>query len=46
MLLLVNKRDLMGDYVNSRTYNIVTWTTTLVMIGLSALWFWTLRGQG
>ncbi|HEV8523586.1 MAG TPA: Nramp family divalent metal transporter [Terriglobales bacterium] len=46
MLLLVNKKDLMGDYVNSRTYNIVTWATTLVMIALVALWFWTLRGRG
>jgi Mn2+/Fe2+ NRAMP family transporter len=46
MLLLVNKKDLMGAYVNSRVYNIVTWATTIGMIGLAALWFWMLRGQG
>lgn len=36
MLLLVNKRDLMGKYVNSRTFNVIAWTTAGVMIALSA----------
>ena len=27
MLLLVNRRDLMGDYVNTRTFNVVAWIT-------------------
>ena len=43
MLLLVNKRDLMGDHVNSRSFNIIAWATTAIMIGLSIAWFWTLR---
>jgi NRAMP (natural resistance-associated macrophage protein)-like metal ion transporter len=34
MTLLVNKRDLMGEWVNSRAYNAVAWTTVVVMIGL------------
>jgi Mn2+/Fe2+ NRAMP family transporter len=43
MLLLINKKDLMGDYVNSRLFNVVAWATTVIMIGLTAAWFWTLR---
>jgi Mn2+/Fe2+ NRAMP family transporter len=44
MLLLVNKKELMGEYVNSRTYNVIAWITTVVMIVLSIALFWTLRG--
>src|SRR5947209_6741669 len=29
MLLLVNKKELMGEYVNSRTYNLIAWATTV-----------------
>jgi len=43
MLLLVNKKDLMGEYVNSRAYNIIAWATTVIMTGLTLAWFWTLR---
>lgn len=46
MLLLINKKELMGEYVNTRTFNIVAWLTTVVMIGLTIAWFWTLRGGG
>jgi Mn2+/Fe2+ NRAMP family transporter len=46
MLLLVNKKDLMGQYVNSRAYNAVAWVTTVVMTVLSLAWFWTLRHGG
>ncbi len=44
MLLLINKKSLMGEYVNSRVFDVVAWGTTVVMIGLSLAWFWTLRG--
>jgi len=45
MILLVNKRDLMGVWVNSRVYNMVAWTTVVVMIGLAlALTGISLRG--
>jgi Mn2+/Fe2+ NRAMP family transporter len=40
MLILVNKKDLMGDFVNSLWNNIVAWATTVVMIGLSIVWLW------
>jgi Mn2+/Fe2+ NRAMP family transporter len=43
MLLLVNKKELMGEYVNSRVYNWIAWATTIIMTGLSIAWFWTLR---
>src|SRR3954449_13157662 len=32
MLLLVNKKELMGEYVNSKIYNAVAWGLTVVMI--------------
>jgi NRAMP (natural resistance-associated macrophage protein)-like metal ion transporter len=35
ILLLVNRRDLMGDLVNSRTFNVVAWVTTVAMIALT-----------
>ena len=43
MLLLINKKELMGDYVNTRLFNLVAWATTVAMIGLTIGWFWTLR---
>jgi Mn2+/Fe2+ NRAMP family transporter len=43
MLLLINKKELMGEYVNKPLFNVVAWATTVIMIGLTAVWFWTLR---
>jgi NRAMP (natural resistance-associated macrophage protein)-like metal ion transporter len=40
MLLLVNKKELMGEHVNSRFYNIVAWTTVIIMIVLTIAYFW------
>jgi len=41
MLLLTNDRELMGEYVNGRGFNIVAWTTVVVMIGLTlAMLIW------
>jgi len=44
MLLLINKKELMGEYVNTRLFNWVAWGTTVIMVGLTIAWFWTLRG--
>src|SRR5208282_257438 len=41
--LLINKKELMGEYVNTRLFNALAWLTTIVMIGLTMAWFWTLR---
>lgn len=38
MLRLVNRKDLMGDYRNSRLFNAIAWTSCVVMIGLTAVW--------
>src|ERR1700729_3367498 len=38
MLLLINKKELMGEYVNSRLFNLVAWTTTVVIVALSLAW--------
>lgn len=47
MLLLVNKKELMGEYVNSRLYNVIAWATTVIMIALSIAYVWTLKaGSG
>src|SRR5438105_5073737 len=44
MLLLVNKKELMGEYVNSKLYNVIAWATTGIMVVLSLPLVWsTLR---
>jgi len=44
MLLLVNKKELMRQYVNSKLYNVIAWATTGIMIVLSLPLVWsTLR---
>jgi len=42
MLLLVNKRELMGTHVNNRFFNTVAWTTASAMILLSVAMFLTM----
>ena len=37
MLLLINKKELMGEYVNKPTFNIIAWATTVIMVVLTAL---------
>jgi NRAMP (natural resistance-associated macrophage protein)-like metal ion transporter len=40
MLLLVNKAELMGKHVNSRFYNVIALTTTVIMVTLSGVLLW------
>ena len=40
MLRLINKRELMGTYVNSRWFNVVAWATTVIVIGLTMVMVW------
>jgi NRAMP (natural resistance-associated macrophage protein)-like metal ion transporter len=35
MLILINRKDLMGEHVNSRKLNIIAWATSLVVIALN-----------
>jgi Mn2+/Fe2+ NRAMP family transporter len=45
-LLLINKKELMDEYVNSRTFNVVAWGTTVILIGLTVALVWgAIRGS-
>ena len=35
MLSLINRKDLMGNYTNSKTFNIIAWITTIALIILN-----------
>jgi len=35
MVLLINRTDLMGEWVNPRWFNLISWVTVAVMIGLT-----------
>ncbi len=35
MVILINKRDLMGEWVNPRWFNWAAWATVVIMIGLT-----------
>jgi Mn2+/Fe2+ NRAMP family transporter len=37
MLMLINNKDLMGEHVNTRTFNIIAWVTVVIMISLTLL---------
>jgi Mn2+/Fe2+ NRAMP family transporter len=38
MLLLINRKDLMGEYTNSKTFNWIAWATTVIMIVLTLMY--------
>jgi len=37
MLILINKKELMGEYVNSKFFNIIAWLTVVIMIVLTLI---------
>ncbi|HXJ04294.1 MAG TPA: Nramp family divalent metal transporter [Candidatus Acidoferrum sp.] len=41
ILLLVNRRDLMGEHVNTLTFNVVAWVTAVAMIILTMVLLYT-----
>ena len=41
MLLLINRKDLMVDHVNSRWFNAVAWLTAIIVSGLSLVMLFT-----
>jgi len=45
MLLLVNKKELMGEYVNSMMQNVIAWATTAIMTVLSVPLVWSTLKQ-
>jgi Mn2+/Fe2+ NRAMP family transporter len=38
MVLLINKKELMGEFVNKTTFNVIAWATTAIMVGLTVLY--------
>jgi NRAMP (natural resistance-associated macrophage protein)-like metal ion transporter len=45
MILLINKKELMGEWANSRSFNLVSWIAVVVIIGLTLAYVGiTLRG--
>jgi NRAMP (natural resistance-associated macrophage protein)-like metal ion transporter len=40
MLLLINRHDLMGAHKNSRLWNVIAWSTSIIVIGLTMLMLW------
>ena len=35
MLVLINRKDIMGSHVNSRLFNVIAWATSIIVIGLN-----------
>jgi len=40
MLLLINRKDLMGEYKNSRIWNGIAWSTSIIVIGMTLVMLW------
>jgi Mn2+/Fe2+ NRAMP family transporter len=38
MLKLINRKEIMGVFTNSRVYNIVVWAMAIVLIAMTAGW--------
>src|SRR5438874_7703086 len=40
MLVLINKKELMGEYTNTRLFNVIAWSTTVIVVALSLAWMY------
>jgi Mn2+/Fe2+ NRAMP family transporter len=40
MLLLINRKDLMGGHKNSLVWNLVAWTTSIIVISMTLVMLW------
>jgi NRAMP (natural resistance-associated macrophage protein)-like metal ion transporter len=40
MLMLINRRELMGEHKNSRLWNGIAWATSIIVIGMTMLMLW------
>jgi Mn2+/Fe2+ NRAMP family transporter len=45
MLLLINKKELMDEYVNGTTFNVIAWVASGAMVLLTVAWFWMTFGH-
>ena len=41
ILLLINRRDLMGEFTNSWGFNLIAWTVSIIMIILTLILMYT-----
>ncbi|MGA3371948.1 MAG: Nramp family divalent metal transporter [Terracidiphilus sp.] len=40
MLMLINRQDLMGEHRNSRLWNVIAWSTSIIVIGMTLVMLW------
>jgi Mn2+/Fe2+ NRAMP family transporter len=40
MLMLINRKDLMGKHKNSQVWNVVAWGTSIIVIGMTGVMLW------
>ena len=40
MLMLINRTDLMGEHKNSRLWNVIAWSTSIIVIGMTLVMLW------
>jgi NRAMP (natural resistance-associated macrophage protein)-like metal ion transporter len=40
MLILINRKDLMGEHKNSLLWNIIAWGTSIIVIGMTFIMLW------
>ncbi|HTW61901.1 MAG TPA: Nramp family divalent metal transporter [Terracidiphilus sp.] len=40
MLLLINRRDLMGEHRNSHLWNVIAWGSSILVIGMTLVMLW------
>ncbi len=40
MLMLINRQDLMGKHKNSHLWNVVAWSTSIIVIGMTGVMLW------
>ena len=40
MLMLINRHDLMGEHRNSQVWNVVAWSTSIIVIGMTGVMLW------
>src|SRR6201987_1589692 len=45
MLMLINRRDLMGEHKNSRLWNFIAWSTSIIVIGLTMVMLWEMKSS-
>jgi NRAMP (natural resistance-associated macrophage protein)-like metal ion transporter len=40
MLMLINRSDLMGEFKNTRLWNVIAWGTSIIVIGMTFVMLW------